>query len=87
MVRHPEVVEQAQAEIDRIVGGERLPTLEDRSQLPFIDCILKETLRLVYLLAEDSYLIVSADGIPLCPWVGISSSLSFMLTTITESVA
>lgn len=48
MVRHPEVVEQAQVEIDRMVGGECLPTLEDRDQLPFIDCILKETLRLVF---------------------------------------
>lgn len=45
MALHPEVVERAQAEIDAVTNADRLPTLDDRSQLPFIDCIVKEVYR------------------------------------------
>ncbi|KAH8116037.1 cytochrome P450 [Phellopilus nigrolimitatus] len=46
MALHPEVVKQAQDEIDRIVGLDRLPTLDDRTGLPFVGCILKELYRI-----------------------------------------
>ena len=42
---HPEVQIKAQAEIDRVVGRDRLPTLEDRKDLPYIDRIVWESLR------------------------------------------
>lgn len=45
MVLHPDVYAKAQEEVDRVVGRDRLPTLEDRSSLPFVECILKETYR------------------------------------------
>lgn len=47
MTLHPEVARRAQSDIDHVVGDERLPGFEDRGQLPYIDCILKEVLRLV----------------------------------------
>ena len=45
MVKYPEVVERAQAEIDSITKQARLPTLDDRRLIPVIDCIMKEVLR------------------------------------------
>lgn len=45
MVLHPEVYRKAQAEIDRVVGSERLPELEDRPSLPYLECVLKEVYR------------------------------------------
>jgi len=45
MVLYPEVQKKAQAEIDRVIGNRRLPVFEDRDQLPYIECILKETHR------------------------------------------
>ena len=45
--RHPEVVKRAQAEVDALTGGERLVTFSERDALPYIDCIIKETLRCV----------------------------------------
>lgn len=46
MVLYPEVQKKVQDELDRVVGTERLPSLEDRGNLPYTDAVLKETLRL-----------------------------------------
>jgi hypothetical protein len=45
MMLYPEVQEKAQAELDSVVDSDRLPTLEDRSQLPYIMALVKEVLR------------------------------------------
>ncbi|KAJ8581526.1 cytochrome P450 [Rhizopogon salebrosus TDB-379] len=45
MVLYPEVQKRAQAEIDSVIGTDRLPTFEDRASLPYVDAILRETLR------------------------------------------
>ena len=37
--------EKAQAEIDAVVGKDRLPTVDDRPLLPYLDAIFRETLR------------------------------------------
>ena len=41
----PEAQKKAQAELDRVVGRDRLPTFEDRAQLPYVSNVVKETLR------------------------------------------
>jgi cytochrome P450 len=45
MTLHPEIQRKAQKEIDRVVGSERLPTFDDRAELPFLECILREIYR------------------------------------------
>ncbi|KIJ19363.1 hypothetical protein PAXINDRAFT_166569 [Paxillus involutus ATCC 200175] len=45
MMLHPEVQVRTQAEIDSVVGTERLPDFEDRPALPYVDALLRETLR------------------------------------------
>lgn len=45
MIKHPEVLVKAQQEIDSVVGCDRLPTLEDRDSLPYIECVVKECFR------------------------------------------
>ncbi|KAL5500839.1 hypothetical protein ACEPAH_9226 [Sanghuangporus vaninii] len=45
MILHPHVAFKAQKELDAVLNGDRLPTFEDQDSLPFITCILKETLR------------------------------------------
>ncbi|KAH8689750.1 putative cytochrome P450 oxidoreductase OrdA-like protein [Phaeosphaeriaceae sp. PMI808] len=44
-VMFPEVVSKAQEEIDRVVGAERLPTFDDRKNMPYVDGIVKEAWR------------------------------------------
>lgn len=45
MMLYPDVQKKAQEEIDRVTGGERLPEMKDREQLPYVEAILKEVLR------------------------------------------
>lgn len=45
MTLHPEVVKKAQAEIDTVVGNDRLPAIADREHLPYVDALTKEVLR------------------------------------------
>ncbi|KAJ7765661.1 cytochrome P450 [Mycena metata] len=45
MSLYPEIQEKAQAELDRVVGNDRLPELSDRSELPYVDASCKEALR------------------------------------------
>lgn len=45
MLLNPDVQARAQAEIDSVVGSARLPVFEDRPSLPYIDAVLRETLR------------------------------------------
>lgn len=45
MVIRPEVLVRAQEELDRVIGRDRLPGILDRPQLPYIEAVVKETLR------------------------------------------
>ncbi|KAJ6529208.1 cytochrome P450 [Mycena capillaripes] len=54
MVIHPEYQRMAQEELDSVIGKSRLPTFGDRKNLPFIECVLQETLRYVTCLPHRS---------------------------------
>ncbi|KAG6831246.1 hypothetical protein H0H87_005812 [Tephrocybe sp. NHM501043] len=45
MLLHPECQTTAQMEIDSIIGQDRLPDFNDRTHLPYVECLLQETLR------------------------------------------
>jgi cytochrome P450 len=45
MSLHPEIQRQAQAEIERVVGKDRLPTIDDRKDLPYTMALITEVLR------------------------------------------
>ena len=45
MALYPEVQKKAQSEIDAVVGPNRLPNFHDRPSLPYINAIVKESLR------------------------------------------
>jgi len=45
MSLYPEVQRKAQAEIDAVVGNDRLPTFTDREHLPFIEALVLEVQR------------------------------------------
>lgn len=45
MILHPDAVKQAQQELDKVVGKDRLPTWEDEKDLPYLRSLIKEVLR------------------------------------------
>ncbi|KAG2346478.1 cytochrome P450 [Suillus weaverae] len=57
MTLFPDVQKKAQAEIDAVVGPDRLPTFADRDSLPYIDALVKEVLR---------WNVVTPTGFPHC---------------------
>jgi cytochrome P450 len=45
MLLHPHVMRRAHAELDAVVGRDRFPSFKDKDSLPYLQAILKETLR------------------------------------------
>ncbi|KAG6853456.1 hypothetical protein C0991_004243 [Blastosporella zonata] len=45
MIHYPDIMRKAQAQIDEVVGRDRVPTFADRPQLPYIRALVKELLR------------------------------------------
>lgn len=46
MVKFPEAAKKAQAEIDEIIGPDRLPNHDDRRFLPYVEAFYREVNRL-----------------------------------------
>ncbi|KZT37256.1 cytochrome P450 [Sistotremastrum suecicum HHB10207 ss-3] len=45
MVLHPEIQQRAREELDRVVGTDRLPNIDDAENLPYVNALIKEVLR------------------------------------------
>jgi len=45
MMLHPEIQTKAKAEIDAVIGNDRLPTYADRESLPYVEALYKEVVR------------------------------------------
>lgn len=56
MVVNPDIQAKAQGMIDEVCPG-RLPTFDDMSDLPYIDALVKETLRWRPVLPLSTYII------------------------------
>ena len=53
MLLYPEVALRAQREVDTVTGGPRndaIPTLADRKNMPYVECVLREVLRFVSII-------------------------------------
>lgn len=45
MALNPDAQRKAQAELDSVVGGDRLPQFSDRESLPYVNALVKEVIR------------------------------------------
>jgi cytochrome P450 len=62
MTLHPDAQRKAQAELDVVIGSDSLPTLEDRSRLPYVNALVKEVFRWQPVTPLGSSLPLRMDG-------------------------
>ena len=61
MSLHQDIQRKVQAELDSVVGPDRLPTHEDRRALPYVNAIVKESLRWQNVLPLGVHHLTTAD--------------------------
>ncbi|KIK96538.1 hypothetical protein PAXRUDRAFT_300373 [Paxillus rubicundulus Ve08.2h10] len=61
MVLNPHVARRAQEEIDTVVGRDRLPDFDDRPSLPYVQAIMRETMRWQPLVPLIMHTATSSD--------------------------
>lgn len=94
MILHPEAQIKAQKEVDSVVGPDRLPDFSDKEDLPYVNAIIMEVLRIFPILplgvphlniVEDEYKALRIPkGSPIFPnaWLVVPSSHSIQAQTI-----
>ncbi|XP_054584916.1 cytochrome P450 2C27-like isoform X1 [Eptesicus fuscus] len=61
LLKYPEVLAKVQEEIDRVVGRERSPCMQDRSHMPYTDAMVHEVQRYFNLLPTNLPHAVTCD--------------------------
>ena len=83
MLLNPDVQARVQAEIDSVVGTARLPVFEDRPSLPYVEAVLRETLRWHPVVPLGKSLVLSMLTFPNLPIHEVSRTLRQVRTSIT----
>lgn len=72
MVLNPEVFYKARAELDRVVGTDRLPDFPDRPSLPYLECVIREVFRYVHQSLSPQYALIALIALQMeftsTPW-------------------
>lgn len=61
MALNPDVQARAQEEIDHVIGKDRLPKVADRVNLKYVDCVMREVMRLNPVQPLGEYAIGSRE--------------------------
>ncbi|KAD4584617.1 hypothetical protein E3N88_22218 [Mikania micrantha] len=86
LINHPNIMRKAVAEIDNVVGKDRLIQESDVQNLPYLRAIIKETLRLhppVPLIPRKSTEDRTLAGLDLlyCKWISWSKCVNLFLSS------
>ena len=97
MMLHPEIQRKAQAELDRVVGPNRLPDFSDYDNLVYIQALALESIRWIIifplgvshrLICDDEYKgFFIPRGTTIMPVSYVFSLLREILTSLVEHLA
>ncbi|GAA6222355.1 cytochrome P450 2J6-like isoform X1 [Lates japonicus] len=61
LIKYPDVQEKVQAEINRVIGQTRLPTMADRPNLPYTDAVIHEIQRMGNIVPLNGFRMAAKD--------------------------
>lgn len=61
LIRHPDIQEKVQAEIDNVIGQTRQPSMADRPNLPYTDAVIHEIQRMGNIVPLNALRIAAKD--------------------------
>ncbi|XP_036378280.1 cytochrome P450 2J2-like [Megalops cyprinoides] len=61
MMKYPDIKEKVQAEIDRVIGQSRQPTMADRANMPYTDAVIHEIQRMGNIVPLNGPRMVNKD--------------------------
>ena len=69
LLAFPDVLKKAQEEVDRVCGTSRLPTLDDRDQMPYIEACVNEVCQDIrHFRCQSNYFSGSSVETPATIW-------------------
>ncbi|KAK2835778.1 hypothetical protein Q5P01_016262 [Channa striata] len=82
MIKHPEVQAKVQAEIDRVIGQTRQPTMADRPNLPYTDAVIHEIQRMGNIIPLNGLRMAAKDTMLGGYFIPKGTSLMPLLTSV-----
>uniref|UniRef100_A0A7N6F9R8 Cytochrome P450, family 2, subfamily N, polypeptide 13 n=1 Tax=Anabas testudineus TaxID=64144 RepID=A0A7N6F9R8_ANATE len=82
LIKNPEIQEKVQAEIDRVIGQNRLPTMADRPNLPYTDAVIHETQRMGNIVPLNGLRVAAKDTTLGGYFIPKGTTLMPMLTSV-----
>uniref|UniRef100_A0A3P8PI55 Uncharacterized protein n=1 Tax=Astatotilapia calliptera TaxID=8154 RepID=A0A3P8PI55_ASTCA len=61
LIRHPDIQEKVQAEIDNVIGQTRQPSMADRPNLPYTDAVIHEIQRMGNIIPLNGLRVAAKD--------------------------
>jgi len=82
LIKNPEIQEKVQAEIDKVIGQTRQPTMADRPNLPYTDAVIHEIQRMGNIVPLNGFRMAAKDTTLGGYFIPKGTSLLPMLTSV-----